>query len=94
MDDLMGVIKDRLVLEVPSAAIIPSIIRRSDWVALMSKQTLAALDCSNGLQTYDLDFSYTPRAAFMHWHIRSKDDPGREWFREQVVTVLENYKDT
>ena len=88
MDNLLACIRDRVVLEVPSATVIPSIIRRSDMVSLISKQVFESLENSHELQVFDLPVDYPPAATFVHWKQDLSHDPSGQWFKEQFNDVL------
>lgn len=88
MDTLFACIRDRVVLEVPSAAVIPSIVRKSDLVSLVSKQVIEALDEQHGLQVYDIPFEYTPAPAFVHWKNDISNDPAAQWFKDEVLELI------
>jgi|GEM_PF-1504793 len=91
MDTLVACIRDRLVLEVPSATVIPQIVRRTDLATIMSRQTLEALDCSQGLQIFDLPITYVRGTAFVHWSVNA--DQAMRWFRERVLEEMRELTD-
>lgn len=86
LDALVACIRDRLVLEVPSATVIPQIVRQTDLATIMSRQTLEALDCSQGLQVLDLPITYGRGTAFVHWCLNA--DQATRWFKERVLDEL------
>lgn len=88
MDTLFACIRDRVVLEVPSAAVIPAIVRKSELVSLVSKQVIEALDEPHGLQVYDIPFEYTPAPAFVHWKNDISNDPAAQWFKDEVLELI------
>ena len=89
MDNLLACIRDRVVLEVPTATVIPSIIRKSDMVSLISKQVFESLESSHELQVFDLPIDYPPAATFAHWKQDLSHDPSGQWFKEQFKEVMD-----
>lgn len=86
LDALVACIRDRLVLEVPSAVVIPQIVRQTDLATIMSRQTLAALDYSEGLRIFDLPIRFGRATTFVHWSVNA--DKATQWFKEQVLDEL------
>ena len=90
MDNLLACIRDRVVLEVPTATVIPSIIRKSDMVSLISKQVFESLESSHDLQVFDLPIDYPPAATFVHWKQDLSSDPSGQWFKELFKEVMDS----
>jgi DNA-binding transcriptional LysR family regulator len=91
LDALVSCIKDRLVLEVPSAAVIPQIVRRTNLATIMSRQTLEALDCAEGLQIFELPISHVRGTAFVHWSVNAQE--ATQWFKELVLSEIRSLAD-
>jgi DNA-binding transcriptional LysR family regulator len=86
LDALVACIRDRIALEVPSAAVIPHIVKGTDLVSIMSRLTLSALDCSGGLLICDLPTKQERATAYAHWCVEA--DLASSWFRELVLEEL------
>ena len=86
LDALVPCIKDRWVLEVPSAAVIPQIVRRTNLATFMSRQTLEALDCAEGLQMFELPINHVRGTAFVHWSVNAQE--ATQWFKELVLSEI------
>lgn len=91
IDSLLARIKDRVVLEVPTAAVIPSIIKNSDFVSLISKQTLLGLDYSEGIQIIPLPWAFERGTTYVNWSREA--DSGSIWFKKLVLEVLNELAD-
>ena len=86
LDALIACIRDRIVLEVPSAAVIPHIIQQTDLATIISRQILEALGCLPALQVFDLPIRYGRGTAYVHWSLNA--DPATQWLRERVLGEL------
>jgi DNA-binding transcriptional LysR family regulator len=94
IDNLLACIRDRVVLEVPSATVIPGIVRKTNLVSIMSRQTLEAMDELRGLQVFEIPIDYTPAPAFIHWRQELDTDPAAVWFKNQVIEVFRTLAST
>lgn len=79
LDELVHCIKDLVVLEVPTAVLIPQIVRHTDLVSVISLQTLQAVEGAHGLQVFDLPAQGARANAYVHW--QEQTDSGGQWFR-------------
>ena len=86
LDALVACVRDRIALEVPSAAVIPQIVKKTDLASIMSLLTLNALDCSDGLLIFELPSKQERATAYVHW--REDADQASQWFKTLLLDVL------
>ncbi|CAI1109970.1 Symbiotic regulator homolog 1 [Serratia quinivorans] len=77
----------RVVMSLPHFLFIPTLLARSDMVAMLPSRMLGEL--LGSLRTCPVPLELPGYDMVMVWHERSHLDPAHSWLREQVVAALE-----
>lgn len=77
----------RVVMSLPHFLFIPTLLARSDMVAMLPSRMLGEL--LGDLRTWPVPLELPGYDMVMVWHERSHLDPAHSWLREQVVAALE-----
>lgn len=77
----------RVVMSLPHFLFIPTLLARSDMVAMLPSRMLGEL--LGDLRTWPVPLELPGYDMVMVWHERSHLDPAHSWLRDQVVTSLE-----
>lgn len=77
----------RVVMSLPHFLFIPTLLARSDMVAMLPSRMLGEL--LGDLRTCPAPLALPGYDMVMVWHERSHLDPAHSWLREQVVAALE-----
>lgn len=77
----------RVVMSLPHFLFIPTLLAKSDMVAMLPSRMLG--DLLGSLRTCPVPLELPGYDMVMVWHERSHLDPAHSWLREQVVAALE-----
>lgn len=77
----------RVVMSLPHFLFIPTLLARSDMVAMLPSRMLGEL--LGSLRTCPVPLELPGYDMVMVWHERTHLDPAHSWLREQVVAALE-----
>jgi DNA-binding transcriptional LysR family regulator len=77
----------RVVMSLPHFLFIPTLLAKSDMVAMLPSRMLGEL--LGSLRTCPVPLALPGYDMVMVWHERSHLDPAHSWLREQVVAALE-----
>jgi len=72
----------RVVVSVPSFAMLLDVVRTSDLTALVPERLLEG---AHGLVTVRAPVEVMGFSKILVWHARTHDEPGHRWVREQLV---------
>jgi DNA-binding transcriptional LysR family regulator len=76
-------LKRLTALNVPHWLVVPHVLRRTDYLAVMPAR-LAAAVADTSLVSRDLPFASAKFDWKVYWHRRHDDDPANAWLREQI----------
>jgi DNA-binding transcriptional LysR family regulator len=83
-----GIPPGRVVLRVPSYAILPSILSRTDLIVIVPASASGVMFAGHDIRFVEPPFAVPPIAVVAAWHERSDDDAGLRWFRELLARVF------
>jgi DNA-binding transcriptional LysR family regulator len=86
-DEMRG---DRVMLRVPSYAILPSILGRTDLIVVVPASASAVFFAGHAIRFVDLPFDAPPITVVAAWHERSEADLGLQWLRQTIGSVFAN----
>jgi DNA-binding transcriptional LysR family regulator len=76
-------LKRRTALNVPHWLVVPHVLKKTDYLAVMPAR-LAAAVADKTLVSRDLPFASASFDWKIYWHRRHDDDPANRWLRDQV----------
>lgn len=76
----------RVVVSVPSFAMLLDVVRTSDLTALVPERLLQG---AHGLVTVRAPLQVAGFSKILTWHARTHEDPGQRWVREQLVQACQ-----
>lgn len=85
----LAAMRDRTVLEVPNALLIPQVIRQSDLLAVVTAEMANAFSQYLPIQSFALPFSVPPLNIHMIWHQSQTQEPEHHWLRKQLIELKE-----
>ena len=83
-----GVPPGGVVLRVPSYAILPSILSRTDLIVIVPASASGVMFAGHAIRFVEPPFAAPPITVVAAWHERSDDDVGLRWFRELLALVF------
>jgi len=79
----------RVAVTVPSFAVIPEIIARTDLVALVPRSVAAASPHARALELVEPPLAKLDANIHLLWHERTQHAPLHAWLREQLVVLTQ-----
>ena len=86
---LRDIQRDRVALRIPTYAVLPAVLRATDFIALLPLRARLAFFGDTGLAFIRPPIKIPPVPAVLAWHERSDQDIGLRWFRGMVTKVLD-----
>jgi DNA-binding transcriptional LysR family regulator len=77
-----------VALRIPTYAILPQILPKTDLIAVLPSSAMRALFSDSDVRFVAPPFPLPPITAVMAWHERDESDPGACWFRDLVADVF------
>lgn len=77
----------RVIMCVPSAAVVPSLVATSDCCATIPSRLAAATMVAWGLKAFPVPLEAPGLSLHLIWHERAMHDPGSAWLRAQIEAI-------
>lgn len=90
----LALIRDRTVLEVPNALLIPQVVRQSDLLAVVTAEMAKSFSQYLPIQAFVLPFAVPALDIHMIWHHSQTQEPEHKWLRQQLLEVRSGWKFT
>jgi DNA-binding transcriptional LysR family regulator len=82
---------EQIVMRVPTYAVLPTILTRTDLVALVPSSAERAMFPSNDISYVKPPFALPEITVAVVWHERSEADPALQWMRDEVARLFEGF---
>jgi LysR family transcriptional activator for leuABCD operon len=92
LGDMNEILKDRTVLEVPNALLIPQIVKQTELLAVVTAEMAYAFSQYLPVRQYALPFDVPRLPIYMVWHHAMSNDPGHIWLREQLMNIRKTWQ--
>jgi len=89
---VIEMLRNRIVLEVPSSFMLPWVVSQTDLLAIMPRQLADVVGRLYGLKHYPAPFDLPPIPTYLIWHPSRRDDPAHGWLRQQCRVVAEKLR--
>jgi len=83
---------DQIVMRVPTYAVLPTILTRTDLIALVPSTAGRAMFPGSDIAYVRPPFALPEITVAIVWHERSDADPALRWLRNEVATLFEGFK--
>jgi DNA-binding transcriptional LysR family regulator len=81
----------QIMMRVPTYAVLPTILARTDLVALVPSTAGRAMFSGAGIAYVKPPFTLPEITVAVVWHERSDADPALAWLRDEVATLFEGF---
>lgn len=86
---LRDIQRDRIALRIPTYAVLPAVLRRTDFIALLPLRARRAFFGDSGLAFIRPPIKIPPVPAVLAWHERNDQDIGLRWLRQIITELVE-----
>jgi DNA-binding transcriptional LysR family regulator len=90
----LAVMRDRTVLEVPNALLIPQVVRQSDLLAVVTAEMAKSFSQYLPIQAFVLPFAVPALDIHMIWHHSQTQEPEHKWLRQQLLEMRNTWTST
>ncbi len=90
----LAVMRDRTVLEVPNALLIPQVVRQSDLLAVVTAEMAKSFSQYLPIQAFTLPFAVPALNIHMIWHSSQTGEPEHTWLRKQLIEMRKSWNVT
>jgi LysR family transcriptional activator for leuABCD operon len=88
----IDVAADRGDVEVPNIMVLPSILSKTDLLALVPTAYADMFKVAHDVESYEIPIAHRMDKTFMIWHKAYEDDPAIKWFREICEAAVEELR--
>jgi DNA-binding transcriptional LysR family regulator len=81
----------QIMMRVPTYAVLPTILARTDLVALVPSTAGRAMFSGDDIAYIKPPFALPEITVAIVWHERSDADPALRWLRDEVATLFEGF---
>jgi DNA-binding transcriptional LysR family regulator len=81
----------QIMLRIPTYAVLPTILTRTDLIALVPSTAGRAMFPGNDIAYVKPPFTLPEITVAVVWHARSDADPALRWLRDEVATLFEGF---
>jgi DNA-binding transcriptional LysR family regulator len=81
----------QIMMRVPTYAVLPTILARTDLIALVPSTAGRAMFPGNDIAYVQPPFTLPEITVATVWHERSDADPALRWLRDEVATLFEDF---
>jgi DNA-binding transcriptional LysR family regulator len=81
----------QIVMHVPTYAVLPTILTRTDLIALVPSTAGRAMFPGNDIAYVKPPFALPEITVAIVWHERSDADPALRWLRDEVATLFKGF---
>jgi DNA-binding transcriptional LysR family regulator len=89
---LLEGVRVRTEMEVPTALLLPHVVRQSELLAVMPREMAENFSELYDIRYFALPVTAPPIKTFLIWHRELTDDPGHSWLRQQLLDLRESWK--
>lgn len=79
----------RIAITVNDFVGVPNLLKRTDLISALPSIATECDEFKDGLWFAPLPFELDPTSLYLAWHSRHDRDPGIEWMRAQIVSLIE-----
>jgi DNA-binding transcriptional LysR family regulator len=87
LGNMLEGVRERTELEVPTALLLPHVVRQSELLAVMPRAMAENFMSIYPVRDYPLPIGVPPIRTYMIWHRSLTADPGHRWLREQLLKL-------